>query len=145
MKTDIKQITIYYNPAINKHKKTIAHAKSIGEVASFTFYNMTNAYNVWTTIYQSMEKDPCAIFDKSHENYEKLGCNEEMEFDSWYKIVTQNKDMIVAPIAVRGKEVVVCVRQTEIYKLMDSTRPDRYLQESMNGTLKNQPLKENPL
>ncbi|MFK7936288.1 MAG: hypothetical protein AB8G22_22425 [Saprospiraceae bacterium] len=145
MKTDIKQINIYYNPEINKHKKTIAHAQSIGKVLTFSFDEMPEAYNVWTTIYNGIKDNPSAIFDDKDERYESMVGDAPMSFDSWYKIATNNPDLIDSPIAIRGEEVVLCKRQTEIYRLMDSERPKKYPQSAEDGTLVGQPLKENTL
>lgn len=145
MKTDVKQINIYYDEGVNKHKKTIAHAKSLGEVTAYEFSQMPEAYNVWTTIYNGIKDDPNAIFDDKNEKYETMVGDAPLDFESWYKIATNNPDLIDSPIAVRGEEVVLCKRQTEIYRLMDSERPNKYPQEAEDGTLKDQPLKEDTL
>lgn len=124
MKTHKDQIIIYYNPKINKHKKLVAHAKSMGVVLPFAFDNVPEAYNVWTTIWDSMTKDPVRIFDKDHQNYNMVKDAIPMDFKTWYDLIMHHKDMIVAPIAIRGNKAVLCVRQTEVYQLME-VEPDR--------------------
>lgn len=114
-----EQITIYYNPEINKHKKTVAHAKSIDEVLAIPFESMPEAYMIWTNIWDSIKNQPEAIFDKNHPKYDEIIKGQISNFEDWRKIVLHNRDMIVAPIAIRGEDVVICERQTEIYQLME--------------------------
>lgn len=113
------QITIYYNPEHNKHKKTVAHAKSIGEVLAVPFENMPEAYMIWTNIWDSIKTKPEVIFDQDHPKYDTLIKGQVSNFEDWRKLVLHNKDMISAPIAVKGNDVVICTRQTEVYQLLD--------------------------
>jgi arsenate reductase-like glutaredoxin family protein len=113
------QITIYYDPEKNKHKKTIAHAKSIGDVLAIPFENMPEAYMIWTTIWDSIKTKPEIIFDQDHPKYDQLIKGQITNFEDWRNLVLHNRDMISAPIAVKGEQAIVCVRQTEIYQLMD--------------------------
>ena len=113
------QITIYYNPEINKHKKTVAHAKSIDDVLAIPFENMPEAYMVWTNIWDGIKGNPEVIFDQDHPKYDEIVKGQISNFEDWRNIILHNKDMIVAPIAIRGEDVVICERQTEIYKLME--------------------------
>jgi len=122
MKTTPREIVIFHNPDINKHKKTVAHAKSIVDyVQSYSFEEAPTANNVWTTIYEGLDTDPMDIFDTKNPKYEKLIEGRELNFEGWLKIVKNNSDLIRSPIAVREKDAVLCDRQTEIYKLMDES------------------------
>lgn len=112
---DTTQVTIYYNPEINKHKKTVAHAQSIGEVLAIPFSEMPTAHNIWASIYEKLDKNAVAVFDANWYASQKL---DPQDFDSWYKLVTHNPDRIDSPIAVKKDEVVLCKRQTEVYDLM---------------------------
>lgn len=122
MKTYRSQITIFYNPMINKHKKTIAHAKSIGAVLAFPFDNMPSANTVWTRIWNQLGRPATAIFDKDSPKYKTLVKDRKLNFRDWKKIAVHNPDMIQAPIAINGSQVVICNRQTEIYDLMQVAR-----------------------
>lgn len=114
---DTTQITIYYHPDINKHKKTVAHAQSIGEVLAIPFSEMPTAHNIWTFIYKNLDKDVSAVFDADWYASQELDLQ---DFDSWYKVITNNLDRIDAPIAVKKDKVVLCKRQTEVYDLMET-------------------------
>lgn len=116
MKTYLDQITIYYNPEISQHKKTVAHAKSAGKILAISFNKMPRANNVWTTIYQSLEGQVLQIFN---ETFLKKNNVEPTSFKDWYNLVSHNLKYIHAPIAIRGEQVVLCNRPTKIYQLMD--------------------------
>jgi arsenate reductase-like glutaredoxin family protein len=114
---DTTQVTIYYNPTINKHKKTIAHARSIGEVLAIPFAEMPTAHNIWAFIYQKLDEKAADVFEKDWYASQHL---DPKDFDSWYKLVTHNPDRIDSPIAVKDDKVVLCKRQTEVYHLMET-------------------------
>lgn len=116
MKTYLDQITIYFNPSNNKHKKTVAHAKSAGKVLAIPFLEMPTANNVWTTIYDGLDKDIMSIFDQK---FLENNAVKPARFEDWRKLAVHNLDHIDSPIAIRGKQVVICDRQTKIYQLMD--------------------------
>lgn len=116
MKTYLDQITIYYNPEISQHKKTVAHAESAGEVLAISFNKMPTANNVWTTIYNSLGDQAMQIFDEA---FLKKNDLEPTSFKDWYNLVSHNLEHIHAPIAIRGDRVIFCNRPTEIYQLMD--------------------------
>ncbi|MEM8526014.1 MAG: hypothetical protein AAGG68_15350 [Bacteroidota bacterium] len=124
METHNDQINIYYDPAINKHKKTVAHAKSIGKVLAISFEDMPEAYNVWMTIWEGINKDTEILFDEKHPKYEQFVKGQITNFEDWRKVAINNTDMIKNPIAVKGKEVLICERQTEIYEFMDIPKID---------------------
>lgn len=122
MKTDPREILIFYNPDINKHKKTIAHAKSIADyIKTRSFSEIPTAHNVWTTIYESLDADPMSIFDEKHSKYDELVKEKDLNFEDWYKVIVNNPEMIRSPIAIREQRVILCDRQTEIYELMDGS------------------------
>ncbi len=125
MRTNPREIVIFHDPAINKHKKTVAHAKSIADhVRSLSFEEAPTANNVWATIYEGLDTDPMDIFDEKHSKYEDLIAGKELDFEAWLKIVQNNTDLIRSPIAIREKKAVLCDRQTEVYKLMDKSPSD---------------------
>lgn len=114
---DNTQITIYYNPEINKHKKTIAHAQSIGKILAIPFSEMPKAHNIWAFIYEKLDENVVDVFDPDWYASQKL---DPKDFESWYKLVTHNPENIDSPIAVTDDKVVLCKRQTEIYDLMET-------------------------
>lgn len=120
MKTNEREIVIYFNPDNNTHKKTIAHATSIAPyIVAYSFYDTPAGHNIWASIYDSLDVDAMTIFDDKNPKYEDLIRDKELGFDSWLKVVEHNPDLIRSPIAIRGKQAIVCDRQTEIYRLMD--------------------------
>lgn len=119
MKTYRSQITIYYNPSINKHKKTIAHAESIGAILAIPFSKMPEAHNIWMTLWNGLGDNKMNIFDQKHPDYAELIEGRELDFDGWRKVAIHNREMIVSPIAIKGREVLLCQSQTDIYQFME--------------------------
>ncbi len=122
MQVDPREILIFYNPDINKHKKTVAHAKSVADyIKTRPFSEIPTAHNVWTTIYEALDVDAMNIFDDTDPRFDELVKGRDLDFEGWYKVVVNNPNMIRSPIAIRDGKAVLCDRQTEIYQLMEGS------------------------
>ncbi|MEM0995182.1 MAG: hypothetical protein AAGI49_19280 [Bacteroidota bacterium] len=117
-----EQITIYYNPEINTHRKTVAHAKGGADVLALPFDKMPEAYNIWMDVWETIKDNPAQIFDDTHPKYDTLVKNQITNFVDWRKILLHNRDMIAYPIATSGDRVMIVKRQTQVYDFLEPAR-----------------------
>ena len=119
MKTNNREILIYYNPESSGDKKTIAHAQSISShIKTYTHSNAPSSGMSWQMILKSLNKEPKELLNKSHPYYRSHIKGREFDKESWIKVIKHNPDLIKAPIAVRGSKAIQCTNSTDIYRLI---------------------------
>lgn len=118
MKTNPREILLYYNPESSTGKKTLAHARSISpHVKTYAYAKNPSTNTSWQMILSSLEMDPKQLLDKSHPEYQKNIKGKEFDVTGWLDILQRNPHLIKAPIAIKGNEAVLCVNPTDVYKL----------------------------
>lgn len=121
MKTNPREILIYYHPQSSSGKKTIAHAKSISQhVKTFAFDNNPSTNTSWRMILNSLDIEPKQLLDKSHPDYQRNIRGKEFDNEGWLDVIQRNPHLIKAAIAIKGKEAVFCINPTDVYKLKRS-------------------------
>lgn len=113
-----RQLTIYYNPSKSEHKRAIAYAESVSKVLAIPFQEMPTAYNIWVDIWNGLQPQAYEIFDETHPKYKQLGISKGGSFDTWYKLVTRNPELLVAPVATDGRQVALCRSYTNVLGLI---------------------------
>ncbi|RMG82571.1 MAG: glutaredoxin [Bacteroidetes bacterium] len=124
MKTNKREILIYYNPESSNDRKTVALAQSVvSHVRSFAFDKAPSNGTSWQQILSALGLHPKELLNKAHPYYRAhiKGC--EFDDECWIKVLQKNPDLIKAPIAIRGNKAVLCTSATDIYKLMDEAVP----------------------
>ena len=120
MKTHNREILIYYNPNSSSHRQTLAHARSVvPHVRSHPFGKTPSTAASWQTILKTLDCHPKVLLNKAHPYYQEHIRGREFDGESWLKILQYNPDLLKAPIAIRGKRVVLCQSPTDIYKLVE--------------------------
>ena len=118
MKTNDREILIYYNPESSSDKKTVAYAKSVSKhIKSFAFANSPSKGMSWSMILKSLDLHPKDLLNKAHPDYRANIKGQDFDEESWLKVLQRNPQMLKAPIAVRGSNAILCLSPTDIYKL----------------------------
>lgn len=118
MKTNPREILIYYNPESNSHRQTIAYAKSlVKHVKSYAFSQTPSTGTSWQQIVTTLGMHPRELMNKSLPYYQEHIRGRDFDDESWIKVLMKNPDLIIAPIAVRGNRVLLCKSATDILKL----------------------------
>ncbi|MCB9283205.1 MAG: glutaredoxin [Lewinellaceae bacterium] len=120
MKTNQRELLIYYNPESSAHRRTVAYAQSLSRyVRAYSFEQAPSTETSWQQILQALGMPPKELLNKAHPYYQQhiRGC----EFDEacWLKVIQNNPDLLKAPIAIRGKRAILCLNATDILKLID--------------------------
>lgn len=123
MKTNNREILIYYHPESSSDKKTIAHAKSLTpHVRSYAYGSTPSTLTSWQMIISALDVHPKQLLNKAHPFYQKNLRGAEFDNSSWLKVIANNPQLIKAAIAIRGKKAVLCTNPTDVLQLNGDQR-----------------------
>jgi arsenate reductase len=118
MKTHDREILIYYNPESDSHRMTVAHARSlVPHLKTYAFGQTPSNGTSWQQILHAIGLEPKALLNKAHPYYQQHIRGRDFDEECWVKIFQYNPDLIKAPIAMRGRRVILCLTPTDIYRL----------------------------
>ena len=118
MKTNAREILLYYNPNSNTDRMTVAYAKSVvPHVKLFAFGKTPSTSTSWQQIICALDLHPKMLMNKAHPYYQEHLKGREFDEEGWINVIRRNPELLKAPIAVRGGKAVLCLTPTDIYKL----------------------------
>jgi len=119
MKTNQREIQLYYDPESSSGRACLAHAKSMSpHVKSYAFAKTPSTTTSWRHILKSLDCHPKDLLDKSHPYYQANIRGREFTMNGWLDIVRRNPQLMRAPIAIRGERAILCESPTDIYRLV---------------------------
>lgn len=119
MKTNPREILLFYNQENSSDRKTLAFAKSISpHIRSYDFMKSSNTSTGWQTILNKLDIHPKTLLNKAHPDYQNNLKGKEFDDEGWINIIIRNLHLIKAPIAVKGNQVLFVGTPTDIYKLV---------------------------
>ena len=124
MRTNQREIMIYYNPESNSDRKTVAHAQGMSpHIKTYAHSKSPSTSTSWQMILKYLDVHPKDLLNKAHPYYQKNIRGKEFNEEDWVTVISNNPDLIKAPIAVRGRRAVICNNPTDIYKLTTPGTP----------------------
>ena len=118
MKTNPREILIYYNPNSSADRKTVAHAQAmVKHVRTYSFQQAPSTGTSWQHIIRALGMHPKNLLNKAHPYYQANIRGRDFDAESWVKVIQNNPDLLLAPIAIRGQHAILCTNSTDIYKL----------------------------
>jgi len=119
VKTNHREILLYYNPDSSGDRKTVAHAQSLSpHIKAFAYRSAPSTGMSWQFILSSLGIDPKDLLNKAHPYYRTHIKGRDFDGESWIKVIKYNPDVLKAPIAVRGQKAIVCLSPTDILRLI---------------------------
>ncbi|MCB0649032.1 MAG: hypothetical protein KDC49_20320 [Saprospiraceae bacterium] len=119
MKTNPREILLYYNEDSSSDRKTLAMAQSISRhIKSYDFKRSSNSPTGWQFILNNLNIHPKLLFNKAHPEYQKNIRGKEFGTEDWINILSNNPHLMKAPIAIKGNQVVLVGTPTDIYRLL---------------------------
>jgi len=119
MKTHNNEILIYCDPNSSVDKKVLAYARTLSPHVKEMDYNQTPmTASMMRTVLIEMELRPKDLLNRAHPYYQEHIKGRDFNYEGWLNILTRNPELIKAPIAIRGKKVVLCDNPTNIYQLL---------------------------
>ena len=121
MKTNQREILIYYDPRSSNDRKTVAHAQGlVPHVKVFAYDKAPSSSTSWRQILRALDMHPKELMNKAHPYYQANIRGREFNDEDWLNVIRYNPGLLKAPIAIRGDKVVLCTSATEVYKLADT-------------------------
>ncbi len=118
MKTNSREIVIYYNPESSRDRKTVAHAQGlVSHVRTYAYGKTPSTKTSWQTILKSLDMHPKELMNKADPYYQANIKGREFSKDHWLRVIEHNPGLIKAPIAIRGKKAILCNSAPDVYKL----------------------------
>ena len=121
MRTNQRELLIYYNPESGAHRRTIAYAQSVcRHVRTYSFAQAPSTETSWQQILDALNVDPKDLLNKAHPYYQAHIRGRDFDLDSWIKVIQNNPDLLKAPIAIRGRRAILCHNATDILQLVEA-------------------------
>ena len=118
MRTNPREILIYYNPESSSDRKTVAYAKSISRhLKTFSHSAAQVTTTGWKDLLIKMDLEPKKLFNKALPEYQSNLRGKELDDEGWLEVIRHNTHLLRSPIAVRGNKAVLCDTPTDIYRL----------------------------
>lgn len=118
MKTNPREILIYYNPGSSSDRKAIAYAKVLSHhVRYFSHFQANCTSTQWRGILDKLELEPKRLFNKAHPEYQTTLKGKEFDDEGWLDVIKNNPHLLRSPIAIKGKKAVMCDSPTDILRL----------------------------
>ncbi len=124
MRTNNREILIYYNPDSVSDRKMVAHAQGMSTyIKTYSHAKSPSTGTSWQMILRSLDVHPKDLLNKAHPYYQENIRGREFNEEDWLTVLANNPDLIKAPIAVRGRRAILCSSPTDIYKLTAPSAP----------------------
>lgn len=118
MKTNPREILIYYNPESSSDRKTVAYARSLSRhVKSYSHNDAQVTTTGWKGLLKKMDVTPKKLFNKALPEYQSTLKGKELDEEGWLHVIKHNTHLLRSPIAVRGNKAILCDTPTDIYRL----------------------------
>ncbi len=118
MKTNPREILIFYNPASSLDKKTLAYARTVSPHVRFISHdNNPSTSTAWKYMLKSMNLHPKNLLNKAEPEYQSKLRGKEYDHEGWLNILINNPHLIKAPIAIKGNTVMLIENPTDILRL----------------------------
>ncbi|MDQ3536326.1 MAG: hypothetical protein M3421_11945 [Bacteroidota bacterium] len=118
MGKSIREITLYYKPAIKKDKNTYVMASQITpHIREIDVFKDTPTETQLMTILAQLGIDVEDMIERESEVYKEQYEGKSFNVEGWIKILVQNPDMIKTPIAIKGNRAMLIETPSNILDL----------------------------
>jgi arsenate reductase len=118
MKTNPREILLYYNSKSQSDKKTLVYARTMSKhVKVFDYNDAPSSSTSWAMVIMSLGRDPKTLLNKAHPDYQSNFRGKEFDTFDWINIIQNNPHLMKSPIAVRGGKAIVVATPTDILRL----------------------------
>lgn len=120
MKTNHREIFLYYNPDSSIGKKTMAVALSMTpHVNDQDYRKIKYSTTLWRDLLDKLQLRPKDLMNRAHPYYQEHIRGRDFDDDGWLNILIRSPEIIKAPIAMRGDRAILVNTPTDLLKLID--------------------------
>ena len=135
MKTNHREIYLYYDPESELGKKTKAVALSMTpHVNDQNYHKIKLSTTLWRDLLNKLELRPKDLMNRSHPYYQEHIRGRDFDMDGWLNILIRSPEIIKAPIAMRGDRAILVHTPTDLLKLIDPQQHATAREADMLGT-----------
>ena len=118
MKTNTREVLVFYNPESSEDRKTVAYAHTLSRhVKAYNYASASTTEMNWRSLITNLRVHPKDLFNKAHPDYQQSIRGREFDDEGWLNILVRNPHLIRKPIAICGRRVVLCNTPTDIYRI----------------------------
>lgn len=118
MKTDPREILLFYNPDSRSDRQTVAFALSITpHIKIYDHSRGAKSTTSWQSILNKLAVHPKMLLNKAHPDYQRNIRGKEFDEEGWLYVLRNNPHLIKSPIAIKGQRVMLIHTPTDIYRL----------------------------
>jgi len=118
MKTNPREILVYYNPLSSSDRKTVAYAKTVSHHVRAYSHDQANCTPTqWQSILMKLDLEPKRLLNKAHPQYQSDLRGKEFDKEGWLSVLQNNPSLLRSPIAIKGNKAVICDSPTDILRL----------------------------
>ena len=118
MKTNPREILVYYNPKSSSDRKTVAYAQTMSTHVRAYSHDQANCTSTqWQSILHKLDLEPKKLFNKAHPEYQSNLRGKEFDDEGWLAVIKNNPTLLRSPIAIKGNKAVMCDSPTDILRL----------------------------
>ncbi len=119
LKIHPNEIVIYYNPDLESHKRTIAHALSLSaNIIALPYDKTPRTGSIWRIIFDKLHIHPKELLNKAESYYQEHLTGRDFDIEGWINVLIKNPQLVRVPIAMKGEQFIICESPTDIYKLI---------------------------
>lgn len=138
MKTNKREIFLYYDPNTSVGKKALAYAKGMTKHVNNTEYTKVKfTPTTWRDILRRLNMNPKHLLDKSKPYYQQHLRGRDFTEDDWINVLINNPELIRAPIAISGNKAIFADNPSDVLKLFSGESRDS-LKQSRSGMTKSE-------
>lgn len=125
IKTNKREIFLYYNPESSVGKKALAYARSLTPHVNTTEYTKVKFTSTnWRDILRRLNMSPRHLLDKSKPYYQNNLKGRDFTEDDWINVLINNPELIRAPIAISGEKAIFADNPSDVLKLFSGQSRD---------------------
>ncbi|MDN5204649.1 ArsC/Spx/MgsR family protein [Fulvivirgaceae bacterium BMA10] len=112
------ELFIYYDGNSRVAKQTRAYARAVSNhVNEMDYKKVRLTPTLWEEMLSLLKLRPKDLLNKAHPRYQEKVARRSFDPEGWLNILLQNPDLIKAPIAIKNRKAILCIKPTDILKI----------------------------
>jgi arsenate reductase (glutaredoxin) len=118
MKTRDNELLVYYDRDSDLAKKVLAYARTITRHINEVEIRKTPLTStMWRQLIEQLGLRPKDLLNKAHPYYQDQVKGRDFDDEGWLNVLIRNPHLVKAPIAVKGRRVMLVESPTDILAL----------------------------
>ncbi len=112
------ELVIFYDPTSETGKKARAMAYSLTKHVNEVQTNKNRlSTTIWKELLGKLQLRPKDLLNRAHPEYQSKIAGNAFDDEGWLNVLSQNPNLLKAPIALKNKRAILCTRPNDVLKL----------------------------